>query len=169
MVTAGWVLNIGKTMMKERQQINKVIVKIDDDGVGGGVTDRLSEVVKAEGLPFEIIPVRNGSRADDSEYYENRGTELWALLRDMLEENLSEHIQGSESQIQFPDDEKLVSQLTTRKYKMTSRGRLILERKEDMKKRGLPSPDRADAVVLAFAEISKPEIFFYAGSASREE
>lgn len=155
MVTAGWVLNIGKTMIKDREQITKVIVKIDDDGVGGGVTDRLNEVVKAEGLPFEIIPVRNGSKAVDSEHYENWGTELWATLRDRLEENFSEHMQGEESKIDLPDDEKLVSQLTTRKYKMTSRGRLALERKEDMKKRGLPSPDRADAVVLAFAEIRK--------------
>lgn len=64
------------------------------------------------------------------------------------------YLNGLEPVIELPDDEKLIAQLSTRKFKMTSRGRIALERKEDMKKRGLDSPDRADAVALAFHDPS---------------
>uniref|UniRef100_UPI0039F69FB8 hypothetical protein n=1 Tax=Rhodococcus rhodochrous TaxID=1829 RepID=UPI0039F69FB8 len=133
-------------------------------------TDRLNEIIKEEGLlNWEIVPVNNGSRPSESEgeYYDSLGTEMWARLRDILQENFSAHVQGKTSVIELPQDERLVTQLTQRKYRMTSRGKIALERKEDMKKRGLDSPDRADAVVLAFAELAKPEVFFYAGVGSR--
>ncbi|WP_238353835.1 hypothetical protein [Paenibacillus sp. 23TSA30-6] len=54
--------------------------------------------------------------------------------------------------MQLPDDDTLISQLATRKWRMTSKGKMILESKDDMKKRGLKSPDRADAFVLTFGE-----------------
>lgn len=151
-VTTGWVLATAREMMKKYPQIVRVKVKIDDDGVGGGVTDQLREIVSQQNLTFDIIPVRNGSASDD-EHYENKGTETWANLRDALENSFSCYMRGEKPDIQLPDDDKLISQLTTRKYRMTSKGKIVLERKEDMKKRGLPSPDRADAVVLAFTEI----------------
>lgn len=88
MVTAGWVINIARKMMKERQELIKVKIKVDDDGVGGGVTDRLNEVVREEDLPFEIIPVRNGSKAED-DHCENLGSEIRAKLKESLEENFS--------------------------------------------------------------------------------
>ena len=52
----------------------------------------------------------------------------------------------------LPDDEDLVAQLTTRRWKPTSKGKIRLESKDDARVRGIPSPDRADALVLAFAE-----------------
>lgn len=172
MVTAGWCLSIGKEFLRDFPQLSSVRIKVDDTGVGGGVTDRLNEIIKEEGLSnWEVVPVNNGSRPSDSEaeYYDSLGTEIWACLRDLLQENFSSHVQGQSNGVELPQDERLITQLTQRKYRMTSRGKIALERKEDMKKRGLDSPDRADAVVLAFAEISKPEVFFYAGSTSRDD
>jgi phage terminase large subunit len=133
--------------------IRSVYVKIDDDGVGGGVTDQLEEIIKQETFPFsiEVVPIGNGRTALDNEHYDNRGTEIWAAVRDQLKENLSAYLIGQPPTLELPNDERLISQLTTRKYRMTSKGRIVLERKEDMKKRGLDSPDRADAVALAFA------------------
>ncbi|MDI6508885.1 terminase B, partial [Bacillus wiedmannii] len=52
--------------------------------------------------------------------------------------------------VELPNDEKVISQFSSRKYRITSRGKIALERKEDMKKRGLQSPDRAYAIVLSF-------------------
>jgi hypothetical protein len=52
----------------------------------------------------------------------------------------------------IPDDEELIAQLSTRKFKMASSGKLQVERKEDMKDRGLVSPDKADALSLAFMD-----------------
>lgn len=150
MVTAGWVLNIARQYKDNFPQIQEVFIKVDDSGVGGGVTDRLNEVNAEDGLGYYIVPINNGSKSED-EHYDNKGTESWATVRELLEENFSGHMQGEELEIELPNDDKLISQLTTRKYHMTSKGKIALERKEDMKKRGLQSPDRADAVVLSFA------------------
>jgi len=154
MVTAGWVIKTGKDMLKQFPQLRYVEIKVDDSGVGGGVTDRLNEVIREEGLRgWKVIPINNGSKPtrNEEEHYENRGTETWADLRDILQEAFSKHMQGNPIEVELPNDERLITQLTQRKYRMTSKGKIALERKEDMKKRGLDSPDRADAVVLSFA------------------
>ena len=52
----------------------------------------------------------------------------------------------------IPDDDALHADLTSCGYKYDSRGRLVLESKIDMKKRGMPSPDSADAMALTFSE-----------------
>jgi hypothetical protein len=51
-----------------------------------------------------------------------------------------------------PLDEELAAQLCSIKWDIDSRGRVRVERKEDMRRRGLPSPDRADAVAMAFVQ-----------------
>jgi hypothetical protein len=50
-----------------------------------------------------------------------------------------------------PDDDKLAAQLGSIKWGIDSRGRIKIESKDDMRKRGLPSPDRADTVAMAFS------------------
>jgi hypothetical protein len=55
------------------------------------------------------------------------------------------------AEIRLPEDDMLVEQLTTRLGKTNSSGKLMLERKEDMRKRGISSPDRADALVGCLA------------------
>lgn len=141
MVTAGWVIATAKELMRTYGR-PRCTVKIDDDGVGGGVTDRVREVVREEGLYIDVDDCHNGGKANDHDHYENWGTEAWATVRDLLQAG----------DIQIPNDEDLIGQLSTRKYSITSKGRIILESKQDMKKRGLRSPDRADALVLAFAK-----------------
>ncbi len=140
MATAGNVIALAKDLMKEYGK-PQCTIKIDDDGVGGGVTDRLREIVKEEKLYIDIVDCHNGGVPEDREHYENWGTEAWAHLRDLLQNE----------QIELVNDEDLIGQLSTRKYRITSKGKIVLESKEDMKKRGLHSPDRADAVVLAYA------------------
>jgi len=161
MVTAGWVLATARDYMVQHPNVWQVQIAVDDDGVGGGVTDRLNEVIAELGLPYAVIPIGNGRKSDD-EHYENKGTECWAAVRDALQQNFSDYLQGKEPIIELPEDEEMISQLTTRKYRMTSRGKIVLERKEDMKKRGLRSPDRADAVILSFVgsyEMPQSEIY----------
>jgi hypothetical protein len=51
-------------------------------------------------------------------------------------------------------DEKTIAQLTAIRYSHNSRGQIVIESKEDARKRGVKSPDRAEAVMLAFAEMS---------------
>lgn len=153
MTTTGHIIAAGREFLNEFPNLQYVEIKVDDSGVGGGVTDRLNEVIQEERLyNWRVIPVNNGSRptSDEEEHYENRGTETWATVRDILQECFSKHVQGEPITVQLPNDDRLITQLSQRKYRMTSKGKIALERKEDMKKRGLDSPDRADAVVLSF-------------------
>lgn len=113
-----------------------ISVKIDDTGVGGGVTDQL--VRQQADLKIQTIPVLFGGVATKAEYADY-GSEMWGNIKEALET------------IQLPADDELVAQLTTRKYQIKPDGTIKLERKEDMKKRGISSPDKADALVLCFA------------------
>lgn len=115
------------------------VAKVDVVGLGAGVVDRLKEQKK---------PVREMNAAEaagDPERFANRRAEWYWALRERFQEG----------DIDLDPDEELAAQLSSIKYKIDSRGRIQIESKEDMKKRGLPSPDRADAVMLAFALNSK--------------
>lgn len=108
---------------------------IDADGLGAGVFDRLME----QGLPVQEL--RGGFRARDAEHFFNKRAEWYWGLRQRFEDG----------DIAIPDDEELLAQLTAIKYSLNSRGQIQLETKDDMRKRGMPSPDKADALAYAFA------------------
>jgi len=73
--------------------------------------------------------------------YMNLRTELWFKMKGWLEAR----------DCRLPRDEELVHELTTPRFSFTSSGKLKVEGKDDMKRRGLPSPDKADAVCLTMA------------------
>ena len=152
METAGNVIRCCKEYMKQFPHIKKCLIKVDDSGVGGGVTDRLNEVIREEKLPYTVIPVNNGDAATDA-YYFNLGAQIWGNIKGLLENNFSNKLQGKQDvQIELPYDEEMIKQLSIRKYHMTSKGKIQLESKDDMKKRGLGSPDTADSLSLALYE-----------------
>lgn len=122
--------------VKSRKETKATKIKVDADGLGAGVYDRLKEL----GEP--AIEMRSGMAATDSERFANKRAEWWWGLRERFESG----------DIDIEDDEELISQLSNIKYKINSRGQIQIESKDDMKKRGLPSPDRADALMLAFAK-----------------
>lgn len=124
----------------------KIVISIDDTGVGGGVTDGLNYNIDRDDCEdwISVIAENNGATPllkDErgNLLYKNRGTELWACIRDNI------------GKLDLPDDEELTAQLSTRKYKIGADGRIELEKKIEMKKRGLKSPDRADALSLTFS------------------
>lgn len=107
-------------------------VAVDDTGVGGGVTDMLRE----QGM--SVVPVNFGSAAEDPERFANLKAEIfWNLREDFEKKNIS-----------IPDDPVLMNQLASIKYGLTSKGQIKIESKDDAKKRGLRSPDRADALAI---------------------
>jgi phage terminase large subunit len=107
-------------------------------GDGSGIGIPMCDALREAGWP--INRVNNGDAAWDDHKFANRGTEMWVSYARMVETG----------QMAVPkDDEILHRQLTTRRLEHNSRGKLIVERKEKMRERGLDSPDRADAMVLA--------------------
>lgn len=163
METADNILRTVTNFKNNHPQVNRVKIKIDDDGLGAGVTDRLREVVYQEGLGYEIIPIQNGSSAIEKENYYNKASEMWDNLREELDTNLSYFIQNKEPTIQLPKDDKLIKQLSSRKFSIDSKGKIQIEPKKEMKKRLGESPDRADAVIYSFAENSNTDLSLLKG------
>jgi hypothetical protein len=131
MQTTGWVVS-----QIEQDPDRPVSIFVDTIGLGSGIADRLRE------LGYPAVDVNVGERSNDRDKYYNLRSELWILFRDWLAE-----CKGS-----LPDDAALIAEASSIKYSFDSSGRIKIERKEEMKKRGLPSPDRADALCLTFYE-----------------
>ncbi|ADD02653.1 Terminase-like family protein [Thermoanaerobacter thermohydrosulfuricus WC1] len=111
------------------------VIKIDVVGIGAGVVDRLKE----QGYPVQGLNV--GESATDKGRFVNKRAEWYWALRERFQEGT----------IAIPPDDELASQLASLKYKFDSRGRIQIESKEELRRRGLPSPDKADALMLAFS------------------
>lgn len=113
-------------------------VLIDATGIGWAVVDRLRQL----GYSKKVVAVQVGEAAADDRKYFNKRAECWGRLRDWLNEG------GS-----LPDDPELESDLTGPQYGMDKNGRFQLEKKEEMKKRGLSSPDCGDSLAITFAQV----------------
>lgn len=113
-------------------------ILVDSIGLGAGVVDRMQEL----GMPVRGINVSESSSMKDA--FLNSRAELWYACRDWF----------AKKDVTIPKDETLIAELTTPRYKYSSTGKLLVESKADMKKRGLASPDVADALVLSFASTS---------------
>lgn len=113
---------------------------IDGDGIGGAVVDHLRHRGHGDGL-FEF---HGGTDPTDIQMWFNKRAEVWGAMREWLDN-------GG----QIPDDPDLARQLTSPTY-FTAQGKvrhgsIALEHKEDLKKRGMPSPDKADCIAMSFS------------------
>jgi hypothetical protein len=113
-------------------------VRVDGVGVGGGVVDQLV----ASGYP--VVDMQAGAGAADPEHFLNARAEWYWGLRERFEQG--------DIDID-PEDDELAAQLGSLKYKFTARQQIQIESKDDMRKRKLPSPDKADALMLANAAV----------------
>lgn len=108
-------------------------VFVDGGGVGGGVIDRLRQ------LGHGVVPVDFGGKPIDQRM-ENKRTEMWWLMAEWVKSGC------------LPELPELAQDLTALRYTYANaRGKLQLESKDDLRARGLPSPDLADALALTFA------------------
>ena len=128
------------TMLLDRHKPD--VTFLDETGLGGPICDRLVQ------LGYHVMGVNFGGKADDDKHYRNKAAEMWARMRQWI-------IDGGSIQ----DDPLLEMELTSREYTHNDKDQLVLERKDDMKKRGVRSPDWADALALTFAyTVPKREI-----------
>jgi hypothetical protein len=133
MTLAGIIVNIIKAEDPDQ-------VAIDVGGLGAGVYDRLVEL----GYKDIVVPVNFGGIANDPERYYNKRAEMWGEMKEWIEDDVLP--------VSIPDDDMLQTDLETPLYSYDSKGRLVLEKKEDMKKRIGRSPDKGDSLALTFAE-----------------
>lgn len=104
-----------------------------DSGGGTGVID----ILKAQNRL--VTEVMFGSKPIKQKDYVNKRAEMWGEMREWLS------VGG------IPDDQELVDDLIGPEYGFARETMIQLERKEDMKKRGLASPDKGDSLALTFA------------------
>jgi hypothetical protein len=106
---------------------------VDGSGIGAGVVDRLRQ------LGFQIVEV-NGGNSSLNPRFLNKRAEMWAEMKEFLI-----------SLCELPPDEKLKAELTCVQYSFTDKGRIRLQRKEDIMDDYGFSPDRADALAMTYA------------------
>ena len=137
MELAGWVA----AAIREFQPTQTCI---DEVGVGAGVVDRLRE----QGYGVRGINVAHAAR--QKEVFANLRAEGYWRLRELF----------ASGQISIPSDQQLMGELAALRYSYDSQGRILMESKEAMRQRGIPSPDKADALMLSFiAPVSRARIW----------
>lgn len=112
-----------------------VSICVDVIGLGAGVVDRLREL----GLP--VVGINVAEQPSIREQYLMLRDELWWQAREWF----------AKRDCAMPDDKDLIADLSAPVYSITSNGRIKIESKTDMEKRGVRSPDLADAFCLTFA------------------
>jgi len=127
MFTVGRIIKVAK-------RDKSVPIKIESIGIGGGIADRLKE------QGYKVIEIIGSHSAKEGHIYKNKRAEIYFNLKRLL------------SDLSIPDDEKLRSQMASIRYRMFSDGRVMIESKDEMRKRGLPSPNRLDGLAIACAE-----------------
>ena len=126
-------------VVKIIQEENPAMVFIDVGGLGAGVVDRLRELGYGTDM---VIGVNGGEKPMNGNKYFNKRAEMWGEGREWL---------GDDAGVDLPDSDSLQADLTGPSYSYDSATRLRLEKKEDMKRRGIRSPDEGDAWALTFS------------------
>lgn len=116
-------------------------VFVDVTGMGWGVYDRLRQLVN----PDILYPVQVGEAAIEPKRFFNRRAEIWWRMKEWVDEGAM-----------LENDPEMESDLIGPEYGYAERERVQLEKKEDMKKRGLASPDAGDALALTFTTTVQP-------------
>lgn len=118
------------------REFNPAATFVDGVGIGAGVVDRLRM------LGHDIIEVNAGMKPDDEKTYYNKRAEMWDRMRIQMREGMD-----------IPNDADLRKALIGIEYGFDDKERMRLERKQDMKRRGLDSPDDGDAIAYTYAEL----------------
>ena len=132
-------MQLASYIIEDIEELKPDVCFIDGNGVGGGVVDRVEQLV-GKRPSCTIIEVQAGGTANANKDYFNKRAECWGLMRKWLAVGA------------IDDDNELRDDLCGPEYGFDSDNRIQLERKDDMKKRGLASPDDGDTLSLTFAE-----------------
>ncbi len=125
-------------------EVDPDAIVVDGDGLGGPVVDFIRRRNYHMRRGKDILTEFHGSPpANDRRMWYNRRTEIWATMRDALENGL-----------ELPDDAELRADLVGPEYTFQLRDGIdmpLLESKKDMMARGVASPDSGDALAMTYA------------------
>lgn len=152
-------MEVAGLVVRLENRLKPTAIKIDDTGLGGGVTDRLNELRFEGKIAAKVVPVIVGSRPttdiDDEKYAKLRDQLNWTMRDRFIAGNIAllPPIDGlADDPEPLEGLEDLLAEAAAVKYRLTSAGQIAVEPKADMKKRMMGrSPDDWDGLVLAFA------------------
>ena len=110
-------------------------IKIDSIGIGAGVAD----ILKEQG--FNVEEVIASAKAVEGTRFKNLRAEILFNVADLI----------SKKELSLPNDERLKAEMIAARYRIFSDGLIIAEGKDEMRRRGLGSPDRLDALAILCA------------------
>lgn len=147
--TTGTIARLYKELKQRFQFKGQIGVKVDDGGVGGGVVDQLRNLRRSEPAVFGdmvILPVNFGVPIKHRHYADST-TYMMGVVRDLIAP-YDDFGHPHTPEIILPDDSDLIGQLSCRKFEFGSNAKQKVESKQDMKDRGLSSPDEGDCILL---------------------
>ena len=123
------------TVVNEAKLDNPTEICVDTIGLGSGVADRLRE------MGYNVVDVNVAESSAMNPNANKLRDDLWMSVKDWL---------GTRA-VKLPKDESLRQELVAPRYSFTSLGKIVVESKDSMRRRGMRSPDLADALCLTFA------------------
>jgi len=161
-----WKCCQDKVIPRWKDLLDRISIKVDADGVGGGVVDRLNEqrrekeelytemilmaankekreeLKKAEyRLRIKVVEIHGSGKPKDPVHFKNLRAEIHWGLQELLED------------LDLPNDREVSSQLMALKHKTNSAGQIVIIPKEEIKQKLGRSPDVAEAIIYALADI----------------
>lgn len=145
--TAGRLKQLCGQLAQAGETPPRVAVKVDDDGIGGGVYDQ------RDGYAFQRVS--GAGKAHEPEGYPNIRSEAWFVVAERADRG-----ELDLSRLRADSLALLRRQVMAPTWKVDSVGRRVVEPKADTKRRIGRSPDDADALNLAFGRLSGPRVGF---------
>ncbi len=133
-------VQVAEMVAREAARLDPDMIFVDQTGVGAGVYDQLRRT------GFPVTGVSFSQAAVESDRFLNLRAEMWWNLRKWLDRE----------DVVLEDDPQLKADLIGPECYLTGTGKMQLEHKDDMRRRGLPSPDLGDALALTFAATVRP-------------
>ena len=146
---AAWIDMQIKNTFTDLDNFKSIPINVDAIGIGAGVADQLRNIFNYK----DVLDIKSSERAFEPDRFYNKRTEMMWNVRELLKDKVIEL---------GIDDEQLENQITATRYDIDRSGRIKAESKKEVKKRLGESPDKADAVCMAFynpdGEKNKPNI-----------
>lgn len=142
-------MQLASEVARTAQEWRADAIMVDGTGIGAGVVDRLEQLALPVGC--SVYEVNFGAKPDSAWVGEdarmsNKAAEMWWNMANWLKRGA------------IPDEQEIEDDLIGREYGYNNDNAIVLEKKDDMKERGLASPDNADALALTFAYAVAPKV-----------
>lgn len=121
-----------------------VPIVVDADGLGAGTYDEMKRAGR------KVVPYTATAPVSQPKRFDSRRAEMWWSFREEIEDGLIDL---------DPADEELAAQLQQPRWWLTAKNKIAVETKDDMRTRGKPSPDKADAAIMAHFGVRFPSVY----------